>query len=1097
MKTKIMAGFICFGMLCFCGQIYAGMANGRANVVLGQLDFDHNCANIVDGNEVVYPYAIYADDAGDRLFVADTSNHRVLWWDDISSFYNGKSADGVLGQADFLHGKSNRGSAVAAENSFSGPCGVCVDISGNVWVADYSNHRVLRFSGTLTNGMNADIVLGQADFVSRLVNRGGGVSANTINIPRAIASDSSGNIWVGDLGNGRVLRYSPPFSNGMDADLVIGQTNFTDSTSGTDANKVSGTSGISFDPSGNLYICELDQSRAMRFSVPLSSGMSADLVLGQENFTSKSPNRGGSVGINTLSRPRGLGVDSSGNVWVSDSLNSRIVRYSVPLSSGMDADLVLGQGDFNTDSINRGTGVGADTMYNVFGGVYIDLSGNVWVADSHNNRVLKYSVPVSSGMNANLVLGQNDFTHNGFNVVEKNTLRYPSSIAVDSVNNRIFVADYSNNRILWWNKLTDFYNGNDADGVLGQSGFLSDMANRGGAVGANTLSAPYDVAVDSAGNVWVSDSGNNRIVRYNGALTNGMDAGLVLGQADLISNLSNRGTGVDVNTLAAPQGICFDSGGNMWVADTDNNRVLRYNAAFTNGMDAVVVLGQDVFTLRKANRNLQVAANSLSSPYDVGIDTSGNIWVTDYSNNRALRYGGDITSGMDAGIVLGQDVFVSSQPNRGLTVAENTLFSPGGINFDGEGNIWISDSDNNRVIRYGGIISTGQNADAVIGQDSFISGSVNLDNLTSGVKGLHDPNGICFDAAGGLWVTDSLNQRVLMFNPLKITSVSASSGARDAVANVVISGEGIPSGPCVKLARQGQADILASNISVAGETQLSCGFDLADAATGYWNVVLTSGVFSPVMAESFFVYIPTASSTALDVSKDNEVRLRGEFIDVKLDIPAGAFSENIDLSVSLPPYSCELHQKGLKAADIWIEISNDKNLKPLKDITATVTYSDSYVSNVEESMLAMFRYDDAGATWFWVPSTPYPGENKVVATIKHLSLFGIFQSSVRQNLNDVFVYPTPYRPGSGTKYDNTSSGEGVVFGGLTPRARINIYTIAGELVDSIEEIDGDGLLLWNTRNMGGSKAASGVYIYRVTNTDDNSQKARGKLVIIR
>src|SRR3989339_947040 len=150
MKTKIMAGFICFGMLCFCGQIYAGMANGRANVVLGQLDFDHNCVNIVDGNEVVYPYAIYADDAGDRLFVADTSNHRVLWWDDISSFYNGKSADGVLGQADFLHGKSNRGSAVAAENSFSGPCGVCVDISGNVWVADYSNHRVLRFSGAVS-----------------------------------------------------------------------------------------------------------------------------------------------------------------------------------------------------------------------------------------------------------------------------------------------------------------------------------------------------------------------------------------------------------------------------------------------------------------------------------------------------------------------------------------------------------------------------------------------------------------------------------------------------------------------------------------------------------------------------------------------------------------------------------------------------------------------------------------------------------------------------------------------------------------------------------------------------------------------------------
>ena len=102
------------------------------------------------------------------------------------------------------------------------------------------------------------------------------------------------------------------------------------------------------------------------------------------------------------------------------------------------------------------------------------------------------------------------------------------------------------------------------------------------------------------------------------------------------------------------------------------------------------------------------------------------------------------------------------------------------------------------------------------------------------------------------------------------------------------------------------------------------------------------------------------------------------------------------------------------------------------------------------------------------------------------------------NLENVKVYPNPYKPNSGTIYDNNPIvGEGIIFSGLTQKAKVQIFNIAGELVTEFEEEDGDGIYVWDTRNKNGEKVASGVYIYFITNPDDKSQKTKGRLVIIR
>ncbi|MCX5788245.1 MAG: NHL repeat-containing protein, partial [Elusimicrobia bacterium] len=194
------------------------------------------------------------------IWVADTGNHRVLRFPKGAGFTNGGTADKVIGQANFTSGSANQGGAVSAL-SLASPSGVAFDGSGNLWVVDKGNNRVLRFpkGGGFTDGMAADLVLGQADFVSGAP----ATTATRLKAPGGIAFDLSGNLWVGDSslgGNNRVLRYSKPFSTGMAADLVLGQLTFTLNAAnggGTpDARTLFGSAVTAFDGSGNLLVRE-------------------------------------------------------------------------------------------------------------------------------------------------------------------------------------------------------------------------------------------------------------------------------------------------------------------------------------------------------------------------------------------------------------------------------------------------------------------------------------------------------------------------------------------------------------------------------------------------------------------------------------------------------------------------------------------------------------------------------------------------------------------------------------------------------------------------------------------------------------------------
>ncbi|MBN1384593.1 MAG: T9SS type A sorting domain-containing protein [Elusimicrobia bacterium] len=213
--------------------------------------------------------------------------------------------------------------------------------------------------------------------------------------------------------------------------------------------------------------------------------------------------------------------------------------------------------------------------------------------------------------------------------------------------------------------------------------------------------------------------------------------------------------------------------------------------------------------------------------------------------------------------------------------------------------------------------------------------------------------------------------------------------------------------------------------------------------------------------------------------------------DASLSIPSGTFSENVTVAMSSVTVTSS-EDSTIKKTEINLEIAINKALQPAKEMVITINYSDADVSGLDESMLVFGRYDEASSSWIPLETNVYPEQNCLVSKINHFSKFAVFQKDSLSNLNSVIVYPNPYRPGSGGAFDRTG---GIVFKNITQGAEIKIFNIAGEKVFSSGSIGSNNLYEWKAVNDSGSKVASGVYIYVIT--DPQGQIQKGKLAIIR
>lgn len=412
---------VAFAAACAVGPARAEPENTTADAVLGQLDFTTNADNqgatptaaSLSGNRGLFV------DATGRLWVADSGNNRVLSWPDAPAFMNGDPADIVLGQADFTSNQPNKGNASPDATTLADPRSVAVDADGRVYVADSGNKRILRYDPPIANNQQAVQVFGQNDDFTT-ANQANSMNANAFNMgnPDGIAVDAAGNLYLADRFLHRVFVYLAPATTDTQADIVLGQIDFTKvERNQNDNNPVPGQNtfnnpiGVGVDAAGNVYVADEGNHRVLRFEPPLLDNMNAARVYGQADFTggnSNTPARSAT----TMNGPVYAAVDPvSGNLFVADAINNRVLEFEDPANDST-ADRVFGQlGDFTTGTPNTG-GVSADSLSDM-AGVAVDAEGNLYVGDRLNHRVLRFDIAVDNGNNNGNANGNVNGNDNG------------------------------------------------------------------------------------------------------------------------------------------------------------------------------------------------------------------------------------------------------------------------------------------------------------------------------------------------------------------------------------------------------------------------------------------------------------------------------------------------------------------------------------------------------------------------------------------------------------------------------------------------------------------------------------------------------------
>jgi DNA-binding beta-propeller fold protein YncE len=464
-----------------------------------------------------------------------------------------------------------------------------------------------------------------------------------------VVSSDETYLYVADTFYDRVLVYNiASITDGEAPVNVIGQQTLSDYGYGTSDTELFGPSGVWLGNGTSLYVSDSDNNRVMSFSIsPLTDGISAEDAVGQltptdqpiftVNGENDSPNALG------YKQPAGVAVDTAGHrLFVADTVNNRVLMYNLTTHNQFDdhvADAVLGQPDFKA----RTAATTADGMSAPKQLAYDTARNRLFVADSGNNRVLAFDVAsITDGESATMVFGQGadvasapNFTTATTAPVSAHSLNAPSGVAVDSTNGALFISDTLNNRVLAY----DFNAGNgsfangDADRVFGQSGNFSLNAS---ASDANGFYQPSGVFVDAAGDAfWVADTLNNRVLKRPLAADSVDPATVVLGQADFTTATA----GTTERKMSEPTAVAKDDNtGDLYVADTENNRVLSFTT--TDGVDsgeaATAVYGQASFGTAAPD----VTAETVSGPRAIAYDpTRGTLWAADAANNRVLYFG--------------------------------------------------------------------------------------------------------------------------------------------------------------------------------------------------------------------------------------------------------------------------------------------------------------------------------------------------------------------------------------------------------------------------------------------------------------------------
>jgi sugar lactone lactonase YvrE len=652
-----------FGMVCFAGLL--------ATTSLAQVQFGGRQDTV---GSVPIPDAVALDSSG-NVYVADVGSGSIYKIDPFGNQAGVGGATGLwavavdsAGNIYYTNFGNNcveelpvgGGGPVCLGTGLSGPVGIAVDETGNLYVADSGNGRVVEIAA------------------------GGGQStlATGFSSVYSVAVDKAGNVYVADSSATSITEI-----------LVGGSTT-------TLGSGLTGPQGVAVDPDGDVYVSQSNDAVAM---VTVSGAQTTLPITG-------------------LSNPLILAVDANFNLYIPNRNNGTVVIFNAHAAAmGWAYACVNG----NTSPCGQTATINVAIAGDEFGGVStvtygangkggdftIPVGGNTCIGTTSPCTVTVEFQAQEPGPRSGALLITDATTGNtvafplygvgwgadaGFSPpstlppVHSDGLQYPAAVAVDGggvANGNIYIAD-DQSEAVW---VTDAYNdyftlfaGNYTAGYSGDGGPAASMAE---------LSNPQDVAVDSAGDVYIADEGNNviRKVDVNENIST------VAGVQALGSGYGGDGGPATSAQLNEPYGIALDAAGNLYIADTANNRIRKVDLA------GIITTVAGNGTLGYSGDSGPATSAELSHPFGVRVDSNANLFIADSGNNvvRKVDPAGTIST------VAGNYTMGSGESGDGGPATSAQLAFPILVSADAADELFITDGDGVvRRVDSAGTIST-------------------------------------------------------------------------------------------------------------------------------------------------------------------------------------------------------------------------------------------------------------------------------------------------------------------------------------------------------------------------------------------------------
>jgi sugar lactone lactonase YvrE len=447
---------------------------------------------------------------------------------------------------------------------------VAVDRAGNVYVADTVNATIRKVTagGVVTTLAGAAEMFGSAD--------GTGAAAR-FQLPTGVAVDGAGNVYVADSFSSTVRKVTA----GGVVTTLAGTAGMAGSVDGTGAAaRFNSPDGVAVDSAGNVYVADTVNATIRK----VTAGGVVTTLAGTAEMAGSMDGTGAAARFNS---PDGVAVDSAGNVYVADRSNDTIRK----MTAGEVVTTLAG----TTGMIGTVDGTGAAARFRFPQGVVVDSAGNLYVADSSNQTIRKVTAGgvVMTLAGAGGMVGSVD----GTGAAARFSL--PSGVAIDGAGN-VYVADQLNHTI---RKMTP---GGVVTTLAGAApGIPGSMDGPGTAAFFNS---PHDLAVDSSGNVYVADTGNHtlRKVTAGGVVTT------LAGTAGMTGIVDGTGAAARFNS---PTGVAVDSAGNVYVADTGSATIRKItpigSTSTVAGMAGVVGVALGAAPRFASPRYLAISGDSL------------------------------------------------------------------------------------------------------------------------------------------------------------------------------------------------------------------------------------------------------------------------------------------------------------------------------------------------------------------------------------------------------------------------------------------------------------------------------------------------------